>query len=117
MSLADEINSSDDLIVEIIYPQFYVDYNMATTRKFSAAIAHYCKAAAVLGQDYTEFGVEGMTVLQVQIIKEAMRKFGIEMEHEIEGLGQVWFCADVSGLRKLLEEGDFDAGSGFGQGD
>lgn len=55
--------------------------------------------------------------MQVQIIKEAMRKFGIEMEHEIEGLGQVWFCADVSGLRKLLEEEGFDAEGGFGRGD
>ena len=49
MSLADGMNSNDELVVEIIYPQFYVDYNMATTRKFSSAIAYYCKAAAVLG--------------------------------------------------------------------
>lgn len=115
MSLADEINSNEGLTVEVIYPQFYVDYNMATIRKFSAAVGYYCKAAAVLGQDYIEFGIEGMTVLQVKIMKEAMKKFGIEMEHEIEGLGQVWFCADVSGLRKLLEEEeDFDAEGGFG---
>ena len=116
MSLAEELGSDDELLVEIVFPQFYIDYNMATTRKFSAAIAHYCKAAAVLGQDYTEFGVEGMTVLQVQTIKEAMKRFGIEMEHEIDGLGQVWFCADVSKLRRLLEEEESNAEGGFGQG-
>ena len=47
--------------------------------------------------------------MQIQTIKEAMKRFGIEMEHEIEGLGQVWFCADVSKLRKLLEEEESNA--------
>lgn len=49
MNWVEELKPDDDVTVEIIYPQFYVNYNMATTRKFSAAIAHYCKAAAVLG--------------------------------------------------------------------
>ena len=57
-----------------------------------------------------------MTVLQIQTIKEAMKSFGIEMEHEIDGLGQVWFCADVSNCRKLLEEEESNAEGGFGQG-
>ena len=52
-----------------------------------------------------------MTVLQAKIIKDAMREFGIEMEHEFESLGRVWFCADVSGLRRLLEEEEYDVKS------
>ena len=98
---------SEDLKVEILFPEKLVAHCMATTKRFSSAIAYYCKAAAVLGQDETEFGVGGMSVLQVGPIEEAMHQFGVEMEHEIElvdGKNLVWFYADVSGLRKRLEE-------------
>ena len=54
---------SEDFEVEILFPEELVNHCMATTKRFSAAIAYYCKAAAVLGQDETEFGVSGMSAL------------------------------------------------------
>ena len=110
-SWVEELKPEDEVIVEIIYPPEYVEYNLATTKKFSAAVAYYCKAAALLGEDETEFLISGMTVLQVYTIEEAMRKFGIEMDHEIirlDDMNHVHFYADVRGLQKKLEEGDLE---------
>ena len=99
--------SSDDIKVEIILPQFYVDYSHATMKKYSAAIALLCKASAVLGEDDTEFVINGMTLVQVQAIEEAMKTFGIELMHidhkvDTNCKTSTWFCADVSGLRELM---------------
>ena len=110
-SWVEELKPDDDVTIEIIYPKEYVEYNMATTKKFSAAVAYYCKAAALLEEDETEFLVGGMTVLQVYIIEEAMKRFGIQMEHEItrvDGVNYVHFYADVRGLQKKLEEGELE---------
>ena len=98
---------NEDIEVEILFPEELVAHCMATTKRFSSAIAYYCKAAAALGQDETEFGVSGMSVLQVGPIEDAMQLFGVKMEHEIErvdGENLVWFYADISELRKRLEE-------------
>ena len=53
-----------------------------------------------------------MTLLQVQALEDAMRMFGVEMTHDFglceEGDGYSWtyFYADISKLRKVLEELD-----------
>lgn len=96
-------NSNEDIQVEIIFPKKYVDHNLKTMSKYASAIAHACKAGAILGEDEIEFVVEGMTVLQVYTVEKAMKKFGIEMTHD-HSLNETVFYADVSGLKKLLEE-------------
>ena len=45
MNWVEELTPDDDVEVEIIYPKFYVDHNMATMKKYSAAAAYYCRAA------------------------------------------------------------------------
>ena len=100
--------NSDDIKVEIVLPQAYVDYSHATMRKYSAAIALLCKASAILEEDDTEFIINGMTLVQVQAIEEAMKMFGIElthMDHKVDTNGKTstWFCANVSGLRGILD--------------
>ena len=100
--------SSDEIEVEIRLPQAYVDYSHATMRKYSAAIALLCKASAVLGEDNTEFIIYGMTLVQVQAIEEAMKMFGIDLMHidhkvDTNCKTSTWFCADVSGVREILE--------------
>ena len=102
-----ELSSDDDIKVEIILPQAYVDYSHATMRKYSMAIALLCKASAVLGESDTEFIIYGMTLVQIQAIEEAMKMFGIELSHinhkvETNGKTSTWFCADVSGLMELM---------------
>lgn len=109
-SWVEEIGPDDDVEVEIIYPQAYMDYCMRTMKKFSAAAAHYCKGAAILGEDETEFYIRGITVLQSKLLKEAMAQFGIELEYEIwktEGL--TLFYADVQELRRRMEDGEFES--------
>lgn len=96
--------------VEIIFPEKYVKHNMRTMRKFSAAVAHYCKAAAILGEDETEFLIFGMTIMQVVTIEEAMKSFGIELTHDFgmqsNEKSWVYFYADVRGLRERMERGE-----------
>jgi hypothetical protein len=102
----------DELSVEIRFPKAYVDYNMASIRRFSAGISHLCKGAALLGEDETEFLVFGMTIMQVITIEEAMKNFGIEMAHDSGKLedGQRWtyFYADLKGLKEKMKGGEFD---------
>ena len=102
----------DELSVEIRFPKPYVDYNMASMRRFSAGISHLCKGAALLGEDETEFLVFGMTIMQVVTIEEAMKNFGIEMAHDSGKLenGQRWayFYADLRGLKEKMESGEFN---------
>lgn len=94
-------NSSEDIQVEIIFPEKYVEHNLKTMSKYASAVAHLCKAGAILGEDEIEFVVEGMTVLQVYTIEDAMRKFGVELTHD-HRRGETTFYADVTGLQKLL---------------
>jgi hypothetical protein len=95
-------NFNEDIQVEIIFPEKYVEHNIKTMPKYASAIAHLCKAGAILGEDEIEFAVEGMTVLQVYTVEKAMQKFGIEMTHDHSPIETV-FYADVSGLKKMLE--------------
>ena len=108
MSWVEELKPDDDVTVEIIYPPEYVKYCISTMRKFTQGIATLCKGAAILGEDETEFLVWDMTVLQVGAVEEAMKHFGIEMTHDhgrtIDGRSWTYFYADVSGLKKFLEE-------------
>jgi hypothetical protein len=110
VSWVEELKPDDDVEVEIIYPREYVEYSKNTIRKYTRGISYLCKGAAILGEDETEFLVWDMTVLQANILEEAMRQYGIEMTHDYGRLknGRRWtyFYADVSGLRKILEEFD-----------
>lgn len=96
-------NFNEDIKVEIIFPEKYVQRNLETMSKYASAVAHLCKGGAILGEDEIEFTVEGMTVLQVYTVEKAMKKFGIELTHD-HSLNETVFYADVSGLRKILEE-------------
>ena len=111
MGWVEELKPDDDVTVEIIYPTEYVKYCMSTMRKFTSGVATLCKGAAILGENEAEFLVWDMTILQVNILEEAMRQFGIEMTHEYgcakDGRRWTRFYADVSGLRKIL--GEFDS--------
>lgn len=113
MSWVEELKPDDEVEVEIIYPQAYIDHNVSTIRRYSAAISNICKGHALLGDDETEFLVYGMTVIQVITIEEAMRHYGIEMVHESgklpDGTRWTYFYADLKGLRENLENGEFEA--------
>lgn len=63
MSWVEELNPEDDVTVEIIFPTDYVKHNLATMKKFAAAAAHHCKAAALLGENMTIFTLSGISVL------------------------------------------------------
>lgn len=108
MSWVEELKPDDDVIVEIIFPAEYINYNMSTIRKFTQGIATLCKGAAILGEDETEFIVWDMTVLQVGAVEEAMKHFGIKMTHDhgctTDGRTWTYFYADVRGLKEFLEE-------------
>lgn len=109
MSWVEELTPDDEVEVEIIFPKFYVDYCMRTIKKFSSAAACYCKGAAILGEDETEFYIKGITVLQSRLLKEAMAQFGVELEYEVwEQENLVLFYADVQGLKRRMEDGEFD---------
>jgi hypothetical protein len=113
MSWVEELKPEDDVEVEIIYPQTYIDYNMSTIRKYSAAISNICKGYAQSGEDYAEFHLYGMTIVQVISIEIIMKQFGIELAHEhkvlFDGERCTHFYADLRGLRKRMDEdGEFD---------
>lgn len=104
--------SNDDFNVEIVYPKVYVERCCATMKKYTRGIALLLKGKATLGEDEAEFLVWDMTLLQVQALEDAMRMFGVEMTHDFglceEGDGYSWtyFYADISRLRRILEELD-----------
>lgn len=102
-------NFDEDIQVEIIFPEKYVQRNLETMKQFAGAAAHYCKAAAILGQDDTSFTLAGISVLQVYSLEEAMKTYGIEMTHQIyriNGKTCAYFYADVRGLKEKLEGGN-----------
>ena len=106
-SWVEQIGPEDEVDVEIIYPKFYVDYNMATLKKFARGISYLCKGAAILGEDETEFLVWGITVLQTQILEDTFSKFGIILEHEhgkLDGERWTYFYADLNGLKERLKD-------------
>lgn len=108
MSWVEELTPDDEVQIEIVYPVPYLEYNLSTMKKYSTAAAHYCRAAATLGEDETEFLMFGMTVLQVYTLESAMKKFGIEMTHDFgftkDGKSWTYFYADVRELKKFLEK-------------
>lgn len=108
MNYVDELKPDDGITVKIIYPTEYVKYCMSTMKKFTSGVAALCKGAAILGQDETEFLVQDITVLQVNVLEEAMKQFGVEMTHEYgyakDGRRQTYFYADISKLKKYLKE-------------
>jgi hypothetical protein len=112
MSWVEDLKPDDDVTVEIIYPLAYIERCRATMKKYTRGIASLLKGAALLGEDETEFMVWDMTLLQVIALEDAMRKFGVEMTHDFglveEGDGYSWtyFYADISRLRRILEELD-----------
>ena len=112
MSWVEELTEDDDVEVEIIYPQSYVDYNMATMRRYAAGISSICKGYAILGETEAEFMVFGMTIVQVVSLEEILKQFGIELAHDHGHLpdGKRWtyFYADLRGLIEKMESGEFD---------
>ena len=112
MGWVEELKPDDEVEVEIIYPQAYIDYNVSTMRRYAAGISNICKGYALLGEDETEFLVFGMTIVQVVSTEEVLKRFGIEMVHEHGHLpsGKRWtyFYADLKGLKEKLESGEFD---------
>lgn len=112
MSWVEELKPEDEVKVEIIYPEAYVEYSLKTIRQYASGISHLCKGAAILGDDDTEFLVCDMTVLQVITIEEIMRHFGIEMEHDMgklsDGTRWAYFYCDVRELRKRLKNEGYE---------
>lgn len=113
MSWVEQLKPDDEVEVEIIYPREYVEYCMKTICKYSRGMACLCKGAAVLGDDDTEFLIYDITVLQSSILKEAFRKFGVQLEHEHgilpDGTRWTYFYVDLRGLKERMnEDEDFD---------
>ena len=108
MGWVEDLKPDDEVEIEIIYPQFYVDHNISTMRRYAAGISNICKGYALLGETETEFLVFGMTVVQVITIEETMRQFGIELAHENgklpDGTRYTYFYADLHRLIKKMEE-------------
>ena len=110
MSWVEELTPDDEVEVEIIYPFDYVKRCCETMKKYTSGIASLLKGAALLGEDETEFMVWDMTLLQVLILEKAMKKFGVEMTHDFgltekgDGYSWTYFYADISRLKKILEE-------------
>lgn len=103
------IEPSDDIKVEIIFPEKYLEDNVKTMKKFAAAAAHYCKAAALLGENMAIFTLSGISVLQTYSLEEALKVYGVEMIHELYRMDDktcACFFADVRGLKEKLEGGD-----------
>lgn len=102
---------SDDIKVEIIYPEPYVKKMLSTTGKFSQAVALLCKAIAVLGEDKTSFKLKDISVLQVYILERVFLKYGVVIDHVLErvdGQTVAHIFADVSELRRRMEEEEDD---------
>lgn len=102
---------SDDIKVEIIYPEPYVKKITATMSKFSQAVALLCKAVAILGEDKTSFRLKDISVLQVHVLERVFRKYGVVIEHELEradGQTVAYMFADVSEFRRRMEEEEDD---------
>jgi hypothetical protein len=78
-------------------------------KKFAAAAAHHCKAAALLDEDMTIFTLSGISVLQTYSLEEALKVYGVEMTHDLyraDGKTCACFYADVRGLKEKLEGGN-----------
>ena len=112
MSWVEELKPDDDVKVEIIYPRKYVEYCLRTIRKYASGISLLCKGAVVLGDETTEFLVYDMTILQVKVLVQIMRQFGIEMEYDYgkltNGTRWVYFYCDLQGLKEKMENGEFE---------
>lgn len=107
VSWVEELKPEDEVKVEIIYPENYVQYNISTMQKFAQAAMCRCKAAALLEKDEEEFMLHGITVLQMYSLESILKKYGIILTHEwieINGESQPYFYADVTRLRERLEE-------------
>ena len=96
-----------EIKVEIIYPDAFAQKCIETMPKFSEAIALYCRAAAVLGEDYTEFFLEDISVIQIYALERLFRKRGIELEHEVMRINNrtcANFFADLTEYRREQKE-------------
>lgn len=102
MGWVEELKPEDEVTVEIIYPDKYVQYNCATMREYIAIICSKCQDAALLGEDEVEFFVLDMTIVQVYVAKEKLLDYGIKLQFENGMLknGRRWtyFHADVRGM-------------------
>lgn len=115
MSWVEELDPEDEVVVDVIFPKEYIDYNMSTIKRYSSGISHLCKGAVLLGEEDTEFLVYGMTILQIITLEEALLEFGIKLTHEVgmlpDGTRWAYFYADLSELKELMENGMLDNGS------
>lgn len=112
MGWVEELKPDDEVEVEIIWPQAYVDYNMNSIKTYSAGISHLCKGAALLGDTETEFLVWDITILQTFTIEQAMRNFGVELTHDSgkleNGRRWVYFYADLRDLVEKMKSGEIE---------
>lgn len=102
---------SDDIKVEIIYPEPYIKKIVSTTGKFSQAVGLLCKAAAILGEDKTSFKLKDISILQVLALERVFRKYGVIIDYKLErvdGQTVAHISADVSELRRRMEEEEDD---------
>lgn len=110
MSWVELLKPEDEVKVEIIWPAKYVEHNTTTMPKYASAIFHLCKAAAILEEDETEFLVWDITAVQVAVIEEVIRRYGVEMTHECgfssDGSRWTYFYADVRGLQNKMRNGE-----------
>lgn len=107
MNWVENLKPDEEVEVEIIYPDFYIDHNLSTMRRYAAGISNICKGYALLGED-AEFVVYGLTVVQIYSLEEILKHYGIELEHEhtilSDGTRWTYFYADLRGLRRIMEE-------------
>lgn len=106
MNWVEQLKPDDDVAVEIIWPEEYTKQSLPTMSKYASAIAHLCKAAAILEDGETEFSVFGINVLQTILIETIFEDYGVQLAHEHRvlpsGERYIHFYADVRGLQERL---------------
>ncbi len=65
---------------------------------YARTAALYCKVAKLEGKQEVMFSLPKIKVLQVKGVEDALRQYGVEIEH-IRSNGEYWFLADVTNLR------------------
>jgi hypothetical protein len=85
-------------------------------KKFSSAAALMCKAAAILGEDDTEFLFSNISVMQAYTLRDVLSRYNIELEFDLfraNGTTFGYFYADVRGLQELLKQEEEDGQNGI----
>ena len=114
MNWVENLKPDEEVEVEIIYPDFYIDHNLSTMRRYAAGISNICKGYALLGEENCEILVWGMATVQVITLETMLKDFGIEMEHDMgklqDGTSWTYFYCDLRGLKEMYEGEDINDG-------